>query len=333
MNADQLDQLTAEQKRALLAQLLQEKATQPKSYPISFAQQRLWLLDQLEPNNPAYNIISAYRLVGHLSITRLESCLNQIIQRHASLRTTFATQNESPVQKVHPQLTLSLINHDLRNLSTENQTITVEKLTTAELSRPFDLTQLPLLRATLLQLSESETIFILIIHHIVADGWSLGIFFKELTKLYQDPAALLPALSIQYTDFTQWQRQYLQGEVLHKQINYWKQQLTGSPPSLPLPTDYPRPTLQTFHGARLFFTFPKILLDNLKKLSQNAGTTLFMTLLAGFYLLLYRYTGQQDIVLGTPIAGRNRKEVEDLIGFFVNTLLLRVQLQEEDDFL
>ena len=333
MNADQLDQLTAEQKRALLAQLLQEKATQPKSYPISFAQQRLWLLDQLEPNNPAYNIMSAYRLVGHLSIERLESCLNQIIQRHASLRTTFATQNESPVQKVHPQLTLSLINHDLRNLSTENQTITVEKLTTAELSRPFDLTQLPLLRATLLQLSESETIFILIIHHIVADGWSLGIFFKELTKLYQDPAALLPALSIQYTDFTQWQRQYLQGEMLHKQINYWKQQLTGSPPSLPLPTDYPRPTLQTFHGARLFFTFPKILLDNLKKLSQNAGTTLFMTLLAGFYLLLYRYTGQQDIVLGTPIAGRNRKEVEDLIGFFVNTLVLRVQLQGEDDFL
>jgi len=333
MNAEQLDQLTAEQKRALLAQLLQEKATQPKSYPISFAQQRLWLLDQLEPNNPAYNIMSAYRLVGHLSIERLESCLNQIIQRHASLRTTFATQNESPVQKVHPQLTLSLINHDLRNLSTENQTITVEKLTTAELSRPFDLTQLPLLRATLLQLSESETIFILIIHHIVADGWSLGIFFKELTKLYQDPAALLPALSIQYTDFTQWQRQYLQGEMLHKQINYWKQQLTGSPPSLPLPTDYPRPTLQTFHGARLFFTFPKILLDNLKKLSQNAGTTLFMTLLAGFYLLLYRYTGQQDIVLGTPIAGRNRKEVEDLIGFFVNTLVLRVQLQGEDDFL
>jgi len=333
MNAEQLDQLTAEQKRALLAQLLQEKSTQPKSYPISFAQQRLWLLDQLEPNNPAYNIISAYRLVGHLSITRLESCLNQIIQRHASLRTTFTTQNEAPVQKVHPQLTLSLINHDLRALPTETQAIEVEKLTTVELSRLFDLTQPPLLRATLLQLSESETIFILIIHHIVADGWSLGIFFKELTKLYHDPTTRLPALPIQYSDFTRWQRQYLQGEVLHKQVNYWKQQLTGSPPSLPLPTDYPRPTLQTFHGARLFFTFPKILLDNLKKLSQNAGATLFMTLLAGFYVLLHRYTGQQDIVLGTPIAGRNRTEVEDLIGFFVNTLILRVQLQQEHDFL
>jgi amino acid adenylation domain-containing protein len=333
MNAKQLDQLTAEEKRVLLARLLQEKTRKSNSYPLSFAQQRLWLLDQLEPNNPAYNIITAYHLVGNLQTARLESCLNQIIQRHASLRTTFTTENESPVQVVHPQLTLSLINHDLRELPTDSQPIEIEKFIVAESSRPFNLSQPPLLRATLLQLSESETIFILVIHHIVADGWSLGIFFKELTKLYQDNTTLLPALTIQYADFTLWQRQHLQGEVLDKSINYWKQQLHAAPPSLPLPTDYPRPPLQTFHGARLFFSFPKILLDNLKKLSQVTGVTLFMTLLAGFYLLLYRYTGQQDIVLGTPIAGRNRTEVEDLIGFFVNTLVLRVQLQGEDDFL
>ena len=333
MNAKQLDQLTAEEKRVLLARLLQEKTRKSNSYPLSFAQQRLWLLDQLEPNNPAYNIITAYHLVGNLQTARLESCLNQIIQRHASLRTTFTTENESPVQVVHPQLTLSLINHDLRELPTDSQPIEIEKFIVAESSRPFNLSQPPLLRATLLQLSESETIFILVIHHIVADGWSLGIFFKELTKLYQDNTTLLPALTIQYADFTLWQRQHLQGEMLDKSIDYWKQQLHAAPPSLPLPTDYPRPPLQTFHGARLFFSFPKILLDNLKKLSQVTGVTLFMTLLAGFYLLLYRYTGQQDIVLGTPIAGRNRTEVEDLIGFFVNTLVLRVQLQGEDDFL
>ncbi|MEZ5671607.1 MAG: condensation domain-containing protein [Thiotrichaceae bacterium] len=333
MNAKQLDQLTADEKRALLARLLQEKTLQSNNYPLSFAKQRLRLLDQLEPDNPAYNIFSAYRLIGKLSIARLESCLNHIIQRHASLRTTFSIQNEQPVQVVHPHLTLALINHDLCNLTSAEQTIEIEKFTQAALSRPFDLKHLPLLRATLLQLSESEYIFILIIHHIVADGWSLGILFKELEKLYQTPALDLPKLSIQYADFTLWQRQYLQNDALNQQINYWKQQLAGAAPTLTLPTDYPRPAVQTFNGARLFFNFPKILLDNLKKLSQQAGTTLFMTLLAGFYLLLHRYTGQEDIVLGTPIAGRNRAETEDLIGFFVNTLALRVQLQPHNDFL
>lgn len=332
MNVQQLDQLTAAEKKALLARLLAEKAAQPKHYPLSFAQQRLWLLDQLEPNNPAYNIFTAYRLVGNLQISRLESCLNQIIQRHASLRTTFTTENESPIQVVHPQLKLTLISHDFSKLTPEQQPIEISEFMQEMLAQPFKLDQLPLLRAEILQLSDSEYIFILIIHHIIADGWSLGILFKELEKNYQN-SAQLPELTIQYADFTLWQRNYLQGETLNKQIHYWKQQLHDAPPTSALPTDYPRPPEQTFSGARLFFNFSSELSENLKKLSQHTNSTLFMTLLAGFYTVLYHYTRQEDIVIGTPIAGRNRSEVENLIGFFVNTLVLRVQFSATDDFL
>lgn len=332
MNEQHLDQLTVAEKKALLARLLAEKAAQPKRYPLSFAQQRLWLLDQLEPNNPAYNIFTAYRLTGNLQISRLESCLNQIIQRHACLRTTFTTENESPVQVVHPQLNLTLIKHDFTKFRSEQQHIEIKEFMQEALALPFELSQPPLLRAIVLQLSNSEYVFILIIHHIIADGWSLGILFKELEQYYQNTAQL-PELTIQYADFTLWQRQYLQGERLNKQINYWKQQLNDAPPTLPLPTDSPRPPEQTFSGARLFFNFSSELSENLKKLSQQTNSTLFMTLLAGFYTLLYRYTRQDDIVIGTPVAGRNRSEVEDLIGFFVNTLALRIRLNAGDDFL
>lgn len=332
MNAQQLDQLTVAEKKALLAQLLAKKTAQPKLYPLSFAQQRLWLLDQLEPNNPAYNIFTAYHLNGNLQIAQLQYSLNQIIQRHASLRTCFATENESPIQIVHAQLNLSLINHDLSKFSLEQQHTEIKEFMQQQLAQPFELSQLPLLRATLLQLSDSEYIFILIIHHIIADGWSVGILLKELEYYYQTTARL-PDLAIQYADFSVWQRNYLHGEILNKQIHYWKQQLHDAPPTSALPTDYPRPTEQTFSGARVFFNFSTELSENLKKLSQQTHSTLFMTLLAGFYTLLYRYTRQEDILIGTPIAGRNRSEVENLIGFFVNTLVLRVQFNGEDDFL
>jgi amino acid adenylation domain-containing protein len=305
--------------------------------PLSFAQQRLWFLDQLVPGSPAYNIPGALRITGALDVAALERSLNAILQRHDALRTTFATLDEQPVQLVAPTLSLPLPRIDLRTVPADEREAAAQQLADHEARAPFDLERGPLLRAQLLRLSDAEHVLLLTMHHIVSDGWSLGIFNQELAALYQSfsagaPAAL-PELPIQYTDYAHWQRQWLQGEALESQLAYWKERLSGAPPTLELPTDHPRPAIQTFSGAFLSgLLCPPALTDALKALSQREGVTLFMTMLATFQTLLYRYTEQDDILLGSPIAGRTRVETEPLIGFFANTLLLRGDLRGNPSF-
>ena len=311
-------------------------ASRDRDLPLSFAQQRLWFLDQLEPGNPAYNIPAAMRLRGALNVAALEQGLNEVVQRHEVLRTTFSLVEGQPVQVIAPTLTLTLPVVDLRNLPGTQREAEALWLATEEARRPFDLARGPLLRATLLRLDEEDHVLLLTMHHIVSDGWSMGIVFRELSALYEafskGKPSPLPELPIQYADFAVWQQQWLQGEVLEAQLSYWKKQLAGYSPSLDLPTDCPRPVIQTHRGVRQSLVLSKTLSASLKALSRQEGTTLFMTLLAAFQALLYRYTGQDDIIVGSPIANRNRSEIEGLIGFFLNTLVLRTDLSGTPSF-
>ena len=298
--------------------------------PLSFAQQRLWFIDQLEPGGSVYNFPAAVRLKGPLNVAALKQSLNEIVKRHEALRTTFAIVDGRPVQVIAPLLTLTVPIVDLRELTETEREAEVQRLASNEAQRPFDLAEGPLVRATVLRLGEDEHIGLLTMHHIVSDGWSTGILIREMAGLYgvfsSDRLASLPELPIQYADFAHWQRDWLQGEVLETQLIYWKQQLLGAPPLLELPADHPRPAMQTFHGAHQSILVPRTVGDGLKALSRQEGVTVFMTLLAAFQVLLHGYTNQDDFVMGTPIANRNRLEVEGLIGFFVNTLVLRADL-------
>ncbi|MBW4564792.1 MAG: amino acid adenylation domain-containing protein [Mojavia pulchra JT2-VF2] len=304
--------------------------------PLSFAQQRLWFLSQLEPNSSAYNIPTAVRLTGKLNIAALSKSLNEIIRRHEILRTTFTVVDGEAIQVIGKgeNFTFSVI--DLQALSEEKKQQEVLNLAALEAQKPFDFLQGQLLRASLLQLAETDYVVLLTMHHIVSDGWSTGIFIKELTALYtafsQGQASPLPELPIQYADFATWQRRWLQGEVLQTQLDYWKQQLGGNLPILELPSDRPRPPIPSKNGATQPFHLSQSLTEKLKDLSKQEGVTLFMTLLAAFKVLLYRYTQQEDIIVGTPIANRNRAEIEGLIGFFVNTLVLRTNLGNNPSF-
>ncbi|BAY37781.1 amino acid adenylation domain-containing protein [Nostoc sp. NIES-2111] len=311
--------------------------------PMSFAQQRLWFLDQFEPNTALYNIPTALRLVGNLKIAALEQSLQEIIHRHEALRTNFITVDGQPTQVIREQGTgdreqgiLSII--DLQDLSTlvlseaevTEQEIAVQQLAQQQLIEPFDLAKQALIRAKLVLLNQTEQVLLVSMHHIVSDGWSMGVFVQELTQLYNaysqgQPSPLAP-LPIQYADFAIWQRDWLQGDVLQSQLSYWQQQLKDAPSFLSLPTDRPRPAVQTSAGAHQEFALSEKLTQGLIKLSQEQGCTLFMTLLAAYDTLLYRYTGQSDILVGSPIANRDRSEIEGLIGFFVNTLVMRTNL-------
>jgi len=340
------DEILLDDKEALLALLLaeqgfdvvEEKPISPRDTatppPLSFAQQRLWFLDQLEPGNPAYNIPLALRFQGALDVVALEESLNAIVRRHEALRTTFKQEAGQPVQAILPQMTLSLPVQDGRAWAGDEAALQAQL--SLEAAKPFDLEQGPLLRATLFQVTAETHILLLTIHHIIADGWSLGRLLKELMALYaayqQGTPPDVPPLSIQYADFAVWQREFLSGETLEKQLAYWREQLTGDLPVLDLPTDHPRPALQTFRGAQHLFTIPAATTEALRHLNRREGVTLFMTLLAAFKSLLYRYTGQEDILVGTPIANRNRQEIEPLIGFFANTLLLRTHLSADLTF-
>jgi amino acid adenylation domain-containing protein len=301
-----------------------------ENLPLSFAQQRLWFLDQLVPDAPIYNIPLAYRVTGQLNVGALEQSLGKIVRRHEALRTTFAAVDGQPIQAIAPEIDLSLPIVDLREIAETERDAEVQRLATQEAQQPFDLMTGPLLRFQLLRLDEAEHVLLLTMHHIVSDGWSLGVLMRELAVLYEafstGKPASLPELPIQYADFALWQREWLSGEVLESQLAYWKQQLGGEVPVLELPTDRPRPPVQTYRGARQSFELSKDLTDALKALSRREGVTLFTTLLAAFKTLLYRYTGQEDVVVGCPIANRNRAEIEGLIGFFVNTLVLRSDL-------
>ena len=281
----------------------------------------------MDSQNPAYNECPAIRLTGNLNIDILEQSLNAIIQRHEILRTTFPMVEGKPIQKIAPFLKVNLLKVELKDLPIEK----VEEIVAQELQKPFDLTQSPLLRFTLFDLGYEDYILVPVIHHIIIDGWSKGILFKELSSFYQallsNSTASLPKLPIQYADFAVWQRQWLQGEVLANQLNYWKKQLAAAPPLLELPTDKPRPPIPSFRGSSICFKIDSDVTEKLKSLSQKSGVTLFMTLLATLNTLLFRYSSQKDILVGTPTANRNRQEIEPLIGFFVNTLVMRNSLE------
>jgi amino acid adenylation domain-containing protein len=305
--------------------------------PLSFAQQRLWFIEQLHPNSGFYNIPLALRLCGQLNVAALESSLNEIIRRHEALRTNFATIEGKPVQVIASTLNLKLQVVDLLHIMPSSDIeVETQRLATTEAMEPFDLEHSPLVRATLLQQSETEHVFVLTVHHIIFDGWSMGVLYSELATLYAtfcaDSTPVLVELSIQYADFSVWQRQWLTGEILSTQLNYWKQQLKDAPGLLELPTSRPRPAVQTNRGAYHSLALSQELSVALTRLSKRTGVTLFMTLLAAFQTLLFRYTGQDDIVVGTPIANRNRKEIEGLIGFFVNTLVMRTDLSGNPSF-
>ncbi|MEH2284139.1 MAG: amino acid adenylation domain-containing protein [Nostoc sp.] len=303
---------------------------------LSFAQQRLWFLDQFEPNSASYNIPIALRLVGTTNVVALQQSLQEIIHRHEALRTNFVTVDGQASQIIQTKTNWTVIVVDLQHLSTIEQEIAALKLVQQQAIEPFDLAEDVLIRATLVLLSETEQWLLVCMHHVVSDGWSIGVFVQELQALYNaysqgEPSPLIP-LTIQYADFAIWQRQWLQGSVLNSQLSYWQEQLVNAPTFLPLPTDRPRPAVQTFNGANMEFALSVELTQGLTKLSQEQGVTLFMTLLAAYNTLLYRYTGQTDILVGTPIANRDRTEIEGLIGFFVNTLVMRTDLSENPNF-
>jgi amino acid adenylation domain-containing protein len=304
-------------------------------FPLSFAQQRLWFLDQMSPANPFYNINAAVPFQWPVNAALLERALNEIVRRHEALRTTFTVAESEPAQLVHSDLALALPVVDLRGLPKADQEAETIRLATEEARMPFDLTKGPLIRATLLRLGEHESLFLLAMHHIISDGWSMGIFFQELTEIYNALALgrppALPELPIQYADFAVWQRDWLQGEVLAEQLAYWKRQLRDLP-VLQLPADYPRPAVTTYQGALHNVVFSKSLSAQIQAFSQKEGVTLFMFLLAAFAALLHRYTGQDDLVVGAPIANRNRAEIERLIGFFVNSLVMRADLSGNPTF-
>jgi amino acid adenylation domain-containing protein len=304
--------------------------------PLSFAQQRLWLVQQISPDNNSYNLLEALKLEGSLNIAALKQSLCELVRRHEILRTTFPTVDGKPIQLIAPPGALTLPIHDLQGLSAEEQTDQIQQMVKSLASQTFDLAVGPLVQFTLLQLSDREHVLLLKMHHIIYDGWSLNIFFTELSQLYAAFSQGLPnplaELPIQYADFAVWQRQWLTGEVLDRQLNYWQQQLAGVPGVLELPTDKPRPPIQTFQGGFESFQLDRDLTQRLLQLSQESQTTLFMTLLAAFLVLMSRYSGQSDIVVGSPIANRNSKSVEQLMGFFANTLALRGDLSGNPSF-
>jgi thioester reductase-like protein/FkbH-like protein len=304
--------------------------------PASFAQERMWIINQLEPDSPSYNVPLALRLAGHLDVDTLERSLNSIVGRHEVLRTTFSAPKGSLRQTIAPHLSLPLTVVDLQDMTDGQRQDAVARISDAESRRPFDLLRGPLVRFKLLRLSEQNHVLLLVWHHIIVDGWSMGIFVGELLKLYRafmsGASSPLPDLPIQYADFTAWQRGWLQGECLEQQLSYWRRQLAGAPPILELPTDHLRLDKQTHQGATQPLVLSAELSHRLAEFSRQRGVTLFMTLLAGFQLLLCHRTGQTDIVVGTPIANRTRPELEDLIGYFANTIVLRTDLSGDPSF-
>lgn len=304
-------------------------------FPASFAQQRLWFLNQLAPGNPFYNVAAGICLSGQLNLTALKQSVNEIVRRHETLRTTFALIEGELSQIISPNLDLVFPIIDLQTVSINEQEILAKQLAIDEAQRSFDLAVDPLLRVRLLKLHTTKHILLLTLHHIVADGWSMGVLVRELGILYSAFASKQPSplaeLPIQYADFAHWQQEWLQGEVLNSQLTYWKQQLQNLS-VLEIPSDHTRLAVQTYRGATQSIAFSLPLTAVLTTFSQQEGVSLFMTLLAAFQTLLYRYTGQEDVAVGSPIANRNRSELEDLIGFFVNSLVLRTDLSGNPTF-
>ena len=337
------------EKRALLERrLMQQSAAGTKApaiprrdptlpCPLSFAQQRLWFLDQFEPDSPLYNVPKAVRMLGTLDVEALHQALDAIVARHEALRTTFVAVDGDPVQILAEPQSVALAVSDLGAWPEVEREAEMHRQLTREAQRPFNLACDMMLRATLFRLGVTEHVLLLVMHHIASDGWSTGVLMRELETFYTafvtGKPVDLPALPIQYADYAIWQRHWLQEEVLATQLAYWRHQLEGASPILELPTDQPRPAIQTYRGARQSWVISPTITEGLKTLSRREGVTLFMMLLAAWQLLLHRYTGQEDISVGSPIAGRTRAETEPLIGFFVNTLVLRTDLSGNPTFL
>ncbi len=334
-------------KRALLQARLQGRISEKvksKKIPkrveqannqLSFAQQRIWFLQQMAPESGTYNMPAALRLEGALNITALKKAFSEIVRRHEILRTTFSMINNELTQVIFPSRQLFLSITDLKTIPSLDQEDHVLELSNIEAQQPFNLEEGPLLRIRLLQLNENKYVLFVTLHHIISDAWSMNVLIQEMTSLYEaycgERSITLPELPIQYADFSQWQRNRLQGDVLKQQLNYWTKQLENLP-VLDFPTDYPRSEHTDHNGASVQINFSQRFTDSLKILSKEAGVTLFTTLLSGFYILLHRYTGQDDLVTGTVVANRNHPEIEGLIGFFVNSLVLRINLSQRQTF-
>ncbi|MBJ6766229.1 non-ribosomal peptide synthetase, partial [Myxococcaceae bacterium JPH2] len=313
------------------------RADRTSDHPLSFAQQRLWFLGQLASTGIAYSLPFALKLTGALNETALQQGFDALVRRHESLRTTFHETGGEPFQRIHSPFSLPCTRVDLTGLRDGAQReAEALRLATEEGWRPFDLVRGPLVRALLLKLSDTEHFLVLNLHHIISDGWSMGVLVRDMAQLYA--AALrglpspLPDLSVQYADHAVWQRGWLQGEVLATQLGYWKHQLAQAPSHLELPTDNPRPTHQSYRGAAVRMHLPRELSLAIESRAQRDGATPFMVLLAAFDALLHRYSGQEDLLVGAPIAGRRHADTENIIGFFANTLVLRARIQRSTTF-
>jgi amino acid adenylation domain-containing protein/non-ribosomal peptide synthase protein (TIGR01720 family) len=304
--------------------------------PLSFGQERLWVLDQIEPNNPFYNLPGAVRLTGPLDVEALAAALRAIGERHEVLRTSFASDGERPRAVVHDDVTFELSREDLSHVAADDRDAAVLARAGEIAAQPFDLAVAPLARAALLRLSDDEHALVFSMHHAIADGWSMGVVVRELGALYRAHAeggdAGLPALPIAYTDYARWQREWMSGEVLERELTYWKRALEGAPTTLDLPTDRPRPPVISYRGARASIRFPEGLGEAVSELCKKESVTLYMLALAGFGALLHRYSGQDDVLIGTSVADRKRAETEGLVGYFLNQLVFRVDMRGEPTF-
>ncbi|MBV9787113.1 MAG: amino acid adenylation domain-containing protein [Chloroflexi bacterium] len=306
------------------------------SLPLSFAQQRMWYLSQLQPDSALYNVPLVFRFAGKLQIDLLERALSEIVRRHEALRTVFLKHGDEATQQINPAQPVALPLIDLSAEPATEREAVMRRVVAEEIQRPFDLARDPMLRGLIVRLNADDHVLALSVHHIAFDEWSSGVLQRELTNLYHalasDQTAALADLPVQYADVAAWQRDWLQGNALDQQLSYWTDQLRGPLPVLDMPTDYPRPEVQTNNGAHESIQLPASLYAALNNLAQGEGATIFMALMAGWSALLQRYTGQDDILVGTPIANRNRRETEHLIGFFVNTLVIRNDLSDSPTF-
>jgi len=304
--------------------------------PLSFAQEPLWFLDQLVPDNPFFTMPSAYRLMGAVDVAALERALSEIVYRHEILRTSFPAPGGRPSQRIAPPAPVVVPVDDLRRLGPGPADAEARRRAAAEAGEPFDLTRSPLLRARLLRLGDQEHVLLLTAHHIVSDGWSTGVLLGELSALYgafgRGEPSLLHPLAVQYADYAVWQRQWLEGEVLEAHLRYWQAALAGAPAALELDADHPRPPLASYRGAMHRFEVPAAVVGELRALGRASGATLQMTLLAAFKALLARATGADDVVVAVTASGRGRGEIEHLVGLFVNTLALRTDLSDDPGF-
>ncbi|MGC1478691.1 MAG: condensation domain-containing protein, partial [Terriglobales bacterium] len=310
--------------------------TTQANYPASFAQQRLWFLDQLEPGAAAYNLVRAFRITGLLDVGALTSAIGAVVRRHESLRTVFEMVEGETRQIVLSDREIQVPIVDVTHLPPGDRRRTALLIASEEGKKPFDLRQGPLLRALLVRLDRDEHLLVLAMHHIVTDGWSISILFRELARSYEgfvnQEGPQLPELPVQYAEYAQWQRESISGETLAKQVSYWKNKLKGAQTILDLPVDHARPSIHSWHGATEELIFDSQILGELKKFAQQEGATLFMVSMAAFQALLWRYTGQESILVGTPTAARSQIEIENLIGFFVNTLVFRADFTDNLTF-